>query len=171
MSIWPCRKTHVAFLFILLLGLVSCSAPNQTKEAALSIELNGEMLFEGANSLQANGEMLSQILEVAELTADQISGIQIGSAEITMNENSRRIIENLSLQLVSNNQEMTTLGALNPLPAGNVATLKMAEAADILPYLKDEGLTWVLDVNLTEDHFDELSVTGKFTFIVEYKNN
>jgi hypothetical protein len=39
---------------------------------------------------------------------------------------------------------------------------------DLLPYLKDEGMAWVLDLNLTEDHMDMMRAKGEVKLNIEY---
>jgi len=167
----PLLKIKSLFIlsFVTLILLSSCEEPVKVKTIEIPITLSGDMLFEGANSLQNDAQVtLKRIFETSKLRPNQISGIQIGSVEMLIENNLRPIIENFSLQLVSNNFEMTTLGAINPIPEGKVAKLNLAEAKDIFPYLQDDGATWVLDANLSEDHFDKLSVSGNLTFTIEY---
>jgi hypothetical protein len=87
---------------------------------------------------------------------------------LNLDDSSREITESLLLQLVSDNQMLITIGTLSPLPSGNAMTLSLSEDTSILPYLKDDGLTWVLDLNINEDQMDEMNVLGTLSLTVDY---
>jgi hypothetical protein len=114
-----------------------------------------------------SAESLAQEVNVV---ANNLSAIGVGKAIIELTGDQAAITESLLLQIVSNNQEMTTLGTLSPLPNGTKFELRLAEEIDLLPYLNDEGATWVLDLNLTEDFLDEMQVKGKLALTIKYIN-
>ena len=156
----------IAFLGILL---SSCGPSASTETVDIQLKLAGEMLFEGANTLQFSGE--SHLKELAdELGAEigDIKNVAVSSAVLNLDDSSREITESLLLQLVSDNQMLITIGTLSPLPSGNAMTLSLAEDTSILPYLKDDGLTWVLDLNINEDQMDEMNVLGTLSLTVDY---
>jgi hypothetical protein len=154
----------------LSLSLAGC-ADLSTQEKTINLNLTGEMLFSGANTLQmpvaTSAESLAQEVNVV---ANNLSAIGVGKAIIELTGDQAAITESLLLQIVSNNQEMTTLGTLSPLPNGTKFELRLAEEIDLLPYLNDEGATWVLDLNLTEDFLDEMQVKGKLALTIKYSN-
>jgi hypothetical protein len=70
---------------------------------------------------------------------------------------------------VSNNHSLITVGTLSPLTQDPVSLdLNVAEDIDLMPYLADEGCTWVLDLNLSEDNMDKMTVNGTLNLSVEY---
>ena len=154
----------------LSLSLAGC-ADLSTQEKTINLNLTGEMLFSGANTLQmpvvTSAESLAQEVNVV---ANNLSAIGVGKAIIELTGDQAAITESLLLQIVSNNQEMTTLGTLSPLPNGTKFELRLAEEIDLLPYLNDEGATWVLDLNLTKDFLDEMQVKGKLALTIKYIN-
>lgn len=159
-------------VLILLVGLCSCQSTSVNDEASLSFTLSGEMLFSGANTLQApmqaNANSLARQLN---LEAEQLKSVSVSKAIISMSAEKAALTESLLLQVVSNNNDLTTLGTLSPLPQGTEFELKLAEEIDLLPYLQDEGGTWVLDANLTEDHLDVLEVPAVLHLAITYSES
>ncbi|HKL40074.1 MAG TPA: hypothetical protein VJ894_05305 [Cryomorphaceae bacterium] len=156
-------------ILLLAFWLVSCGASTKNESVEIELKLTGEMLFEGANTLQVSGE--NQLIKVGnelDVEASAIKNVSVSAAVIELDDSSKEITESLLLQLVSDNNELFTIGTLSPLPDGNNLSLSMAENTSILPYLEDDGLTWVLDLNINEDHMDEMIVTGILTLIVDY---
>jgi hypothetical protein len=157
---------------LLAILLSACGPSYTTAPANVELMLSGEMLFEGSNSLQYDGgSQLADLAEEIGTDISQIKNVSVSNVIIALDDASRRITESLLLQVVSDNQELVTIGTLNPLPEGNQLTLSLAEDTSILPYLKDSGTTWVLDLNITEDHMDELILKGKLKLSVDYTAN
>lgn len=154
----------------LSLSLAGC-ANLSTQEKTIDLNLTGDMLFSGANTLQmpvnTSSESLAQEVDVV---AKDLAEIGVSTATIELTGDQAAITESLLLQIVSNNQEMTTLGTLSPLPEGTKFDLQLAEEIDLLPYLKDEGATWVLDLNLTEDFLEQMQVKGQLVITIKYSN-
>lgn len=153
-----------AFLF-----LYSC-ATVESNEISFTTDVSGEMMFEGANTLQGSGsEVVSGLAGKLEIKKNQITDLRITEVEIKMPDADRDITESLLLQIVSDGNELMSLGSLNPVPSEGAILLNMAEDTQVLDHLRDEGSTWVLDLNLSEDHMEEMSVTVNFKGEVEYK--
>lgn len=127
------------------------------------------MLFEGPNTLQGEGSLnLETLAENIGSDLKGIKSIKAAKAKLGMEPAQQSITESVLLQVVSNNQDLKTVGTLNPIPESGVLRLNMAENLDLLPYFKDEGMTWVLDLNLSEDHMDAMQAKGEVSLIVEY---
>lgn len=157
--------------FLGFIALAACSADLAQLEVEKNLMLQGEMLFEGANTLSMdNDQDLISLIEEAGLTTDQVKSVGISEAKITLNSSEKSIAESLLLQIVSDNNELITLGTLNPLPEGAIVDLKLAEEIDIKPYLEDSGCTWVLDLNLSGDA-NEMAIKSKIKLVVNYKEN
>ena len=156
-------------LFVLALWLVSCGLSTENAPVEIEIEPTGEMLFEGANTLQFSGEnQLKEVSDKLGIAESEIEEVLVSAAVLELDDSSKEITESLLLQLVSNNNELITIGTLSPLPDGNDMSLSLAENTSILSYLTDEGMTWVLDLNINEDHMDVMTVKGDLTLTVDY---
>lgn len=165
------KTINLTRIFILLIALqvYSCAPSTERKSVEVDLALSGEMLFEGANTLQFSGELqLEAITSELDINSESLERAVLSSAVLTLDNPSRAITESLLLQVVSNNNELITIGTLSPLPAGNEMTLTLAEETSILDYLKDDGLTWVLDLNLTADHMDEMNIFAAIGLNIDY---
>ncbi len=127
------------------------------------------MLFSGANTLQAPMQQsTTTLMKEANVVDAELEAVGVDGVTIKLSENQRAIMESVLLQIVSDNNEMITLGTMSPLPDGTTFDLKLAEDIDLLPYLKDQGATWVLDANLTEDHMDLMQVQAHIAITLNY---
>lgn len=158
-------------VWALLPLMIACQSTVTDESQSLNVELAGEMLFEGANTLQGEGNMDIQTLaEELGCSPEAIESVGISKVELNMQTEDRAITESLLFQVVSNEQELTSIASLSPLPESGMIDLSVAEEVNLAPYLKDEGLTWVLDLNLKEDHMDVMLAKAKINLIVEYKD-
>ncbi len=149
---------------------IACQSTVSDNSQQVTVALSGEMLFEGANTLQgAAGLDINSLAENLGVKAESITKVGISTVAMNMQEESRSIVESLLFQVVSNTQELSSVASLSPMPAEGVVNLNVAEEVNLLPYLQDEGFTWVLDLNISEDYMDEMLVKAKVGLIVEYK--
>jgi hypothetical protein len=157
--------------FLGFLALASCSAELAQLNVEQNLVLKGQMLFEGPNTLTADNETdLITLIEGAGLESSQVESVEVKKAIITLSADGQSIAESLLLQIVSDNQELITVGTLNPLPEGKIMDLQLAEEIDLKPYLDDSGCTWVLDLNLNGDA-DQMAVKSKLNLVINYKEN
>ena len=157
--------------FLSFLALASCSSELAQLKVEKDLVLEGEMLFEGPNTLTANNNTdLITLIEGAGLETSQVESVEVTKAIITLSSDGQSLVESLLLQIVSDNQELITVGTLNPLPEGKIMDLQLAEEMDLKPYLDDSGCTWVLDLNLNGDA-DQMAVKSKLNLVVNYKEN
>ena len=162
-------QLSIIMMAILAVCLPACGPSTTTEAVDVELKLSGDMLFEGANSLQYSNE--SQLEELAAAVGSDIRSIKnvsVSAALLELDNSSRQITESLLLQIVSDNQELVSIGTLNPLPKSDQLKLSIAEDSSILPYLKDSGMTWVLNLNISEDYMDEMLVKGKLSLTIEY---
>lgn len=151
--------------------LIACQSTVSDNSQELKVALSGDMLFEGANTLQGKGDLdLSSLAESLGVSSEAITKVGISSVEMNIQQENRGIVESLLFQVVSNNQELSSVASLSPLPETGVLKLNVAEEVNLLPYMKDEGLTYVLDLNISEDHMDEMMAKAKLALVVEYKD-
>ena len=163
-----------SILLVSFFGLLlsSCGPTASSKTLDLDLRLTGEMLFEGANSLQyADENQLKDLVRTLDTEVSAIQEITVTKVVIRLDDSTKQIAESLLLQVVSDNNEMMTVGTLNPIPDEEELILSLAESPSILSYLKDSGTTWVLDLNIAEDYMDEMVVEGKLTVNVKYIPN
>ncbi len=158
-------------LWALVPLFMACQSNVQDDSQRLSATLSGDMLFEGANTLQGSSETtIESIAQAIGCKVEAIQSIGVKTVEVEMNAEDHTITESLLFQVVSNNQELSSIATLSPLPDSNLLKMQVAEEIDLAPYLKDEGLTWVMDLNLTEDHMDPMTAQANLTLLVNYKD-
>ena len=161
------RPIAISFL---LIGLLLGCAKTTSVEKEISTTVSGEMLFSGPNSLQGPVALdPAALAEELSISPDDLKRIRVSGIQITLSDEQAAISESLLLQIVSNNNEMTSLGTLSPLEKGTTFELNIAEESDLLPFIQDEGATWVLDVNLSEDIMDEMKATADIQITINHK--
>ncbi len=164
------RLPHVLMMSFILL-LASCSNDAVHEGIAIEVNFSEEMLFEGSNTLQMKALSTPEALATAAgTTPDKLKQVVISKAVLRMAPEAASTTESLLLQMVSDNQGIKTMGTLSPLTDAATLQLSLSEKPDVLPFLKDAGATWVLDLNLSADRDDELNVLGTITLNVIYKN-
>jgi hypothetical protein len=157
-------------LGLLFAGLLMGCAKTTSVEKEISTTVSGEMLFSGPNSLQAAVTLdPASLAEELNVSPDDLKRIRVSGIKITLSDDQAAIAESLLLQIVSNNNEMTSLGTLSPLENGTTFELNLAEESDLLPFIQDEGATWVLDVNLSDDIMDEMKATADIQITINHK--
>lgn len=129
------------------------------------------MLFEGSNTLQAAADINTEsVARDVGTTTEKLKKIGVSEAVLTLDENAGSITESLLLQIVSDKNSLATVGTLSPVTGAGSLKLNLSESIDLLPYLRDEGTTWVLDLNISEDYMDEMTVKATLIFRTEYKD-
>lgn len=129
------------------------------------------MLFIGANTLQMPvNQNASALMNEAGLNNQELKAIEIEKISVELNETQHDIIESVLLQVVSDNNDMLTLGTINPIPKGMVFDLSLAEETDLLPYFEDANATWVMDVNIKEDYMDLMEVGVMVNIDLKHKS-
>ncbi len=162
---------RIAGFGLLVLIIISACTSTVNTEKRITTTVSGEMLFSGPNSLQ--GPVSTTVDALAGdigIEPSDISNVGISAIQISLSEEQAEMAESLLLQIVSDNNEMVALGTLSPLQGGTTFDLNVAEEINLLSFMKDEGATWVLDVNLSEDIMDEMKATADLTLSINYKN-
>jgi len=154
-------------LFLSLLSIVLFSCKNSK---VTSIELNDITLaaegpyFEGPNSFQAT---LSNVLKSNSINPESVDKIVLKSAIVTLPDSMESgLIQDFSLQLVSNSSEMKKVAFINPTPAGKkTIELNVAkEQDDIAEIFSKEEFTALLDANFSKDLESNLEFKIKLIF-------
>lgn len=156
-------------LLVALLTLWACQEQAVDESQSIDVSLKGDMLFEGANSLTAPVEVdLAELAGAMELEPSDIQGVELAGVQMSMEKYKAAISESMLFQIVSDKQDMKALASLSPLPEAKDFQLNPAEETDIMPYLRGGGATWVLDLNLSEDHMDMMEVNGVLKLRIKY---
>ncbi|MGB0165440.1 MAG: hypothetical protein ACPF8V_01175 [Luteibaculum sp.] len=156
-------------LFLCIALFCFACAPTEKQAHEIVLSLKGEMLFSGANTLQMPVKHRpNNLVADANLGEVELESVGVNKVSISLTEEQHRIVESVLLQVVSDQNEMITLGTLSPLPDGTTFDLKLAEDLDLLPYFKDNGGAWVLDINLSEDYMDEMQVDARLNLSLNY---
>jgi len=162
---------QLAILIASSLVLFGCASTAVNEEQRVSLEFSGDMLFEGSNTLQVPAS-LSPASIAAELGVPPAALKRVSVTEVLlqMKHDDAAITESLLMQMVSNNESLKTIGTLSPLTDPGALKLNLAEKSDILPFLRDQGATWVLDLNISEDYPDALDLKASVSLRVEYND-
>jgi uncharacterized protein YcfL len=156
-------------IIIACLIIAACSSPDSA-ELETEVVLRGEMLFAGANTLQGSAvTVMDELASKLTVEKDDIRSVRVKNATVVLDQGDEGITESALLQIVSDGIELKSLGTFSPVEGARKLELSMAEDTDVGQYLNDEGATWVLDVNLSEDHLEEMETKAILDFIVEYK--
>lgn len=148
---------------------MACQSTVSNSDQSVSFAVSGDMLFEGPNTLQGEGSLdLVTLAENIGAEPTAIKSVKASAAKVALENPQQAITESLLLQIVSNNMDLKTVGTLSPVPAEGILQLNMAQDLDLLPYMEDEGMTWVLDLNLSEDHMDVMKAKGDIALVIEY---
>lgn len=159
------------FLFFAALLVSACAETALDESFQTSVALTGDMLFEGSNTLQAAADINTEsVARDVGTTTEKLKKIGVSEAVLTLDENAGSITESLLLQIVSDKNSLATVGTLSPVTGAGSLKLNLSESIDLLPYLRDEGTTWVLDLNISEDYMDEMTVKATLIFRTEYKD-
>jgi hypothetical protein len=160
---------HILSILALATLISSCSE-NASSNTQTELRLGGDFLFEGPNTLQGAVELdLVELCQSVEIAPEQVQAVRVNSVKLNAENEDATITESYLLQITSNNNELSSIGTLNPVGNSGPFELQIAEETDLLSFLQDEGATWVLDLNLTAEHMDEMMVKGTIGLTIEYK--
>ncbi len=159
------KRIIIPVLSVIIAAIAFSCSPSEVKLVqAEPFEVSGEFLFEGPNTLQASNAFSAETLQKLAQSDAAPTSIKVTKATFQLNGLNAKTIESATLQIVSNNHDMISLGTVSAI-SGNEVVLNMAEETDVTNYLADEGATWILDVNLTQD-YDELYLPLQLEFAI-----
>lgn len=159
------------FVSLLSIALFSCKDQKVT-----SIELNDITLaaegpyFEGPNSFQAT---IASTLKNNNINPENVDKIVLTSATIILPDSIEDgLIQDFSLQLVSNTSEMQKVAFINPLPAGKkeIVLTVAQEQEDIDAIFSKEEFITLLDANFSKDIEETMSFKAKLKFDITINN-
>ncbi len=162
---------RVSSIILSLFFLWACSPNYESVPVNMNnLEVSGEFLFSGPNTLQGQPDVsLDDIATQAGVEASDIKHIYVSEVNVDfMTDTLSEAIESVLVQWVSDELELISVATKSPLDATGPVTLEVSSDTDILPYLKDDSRTLVIDVNLSQD-MDELKAVASFLLNVEHK--
>ena len=154
-------------LFISLFVIILFSCKNQS---VTSIELNDVNLtaegpyFEGPNSFQCK---ILNTLKINNINPENVDKIVLASAILILPDSIEDgLIQDFSLQLVSNSSEMKKVAFINPIPTGKKEIeLTIAQEQDgINEIFSKEEFTTLLDANFSKDFETNIQFKAKLKF-------
>lgn len=159
--------TMQKLFYILLMTTVLFSCKNQTVSSieVKDITLTSEgPYYEGPNSFQAT---LVNTLKNNHINPENVDKIVLTAATILLPDSLEEgLLQNLSLQLVSNSSEMKKVAYVNPMPKGKkeitLATSQEQEGIHEI-FLKEEFIT-LLDANFSKDLESNILFKANLTF-------
>lgn len=155
----------------LLLLLLSCAQNSETVYTIADMEVSGEFLFEGPNSLQGKlKNPMEAISKEKGIDPSKIQSVYLKSCTVEFpDEESQAIVENILVQVVSDQLNLVSIATINGIPESGPISISGSAEQDILPYLKDQSSTLVLDANLKSDA-DDLKCKVDFTLRIVHNN-
>jgi hypothetical protein len=155
----------IYLIVLVVFGLFSCGKKTENVIEVKDVVLEAEgPYFEGPNTFQS---VIKGILKNNNINPEQVEGVVLTSAIITLPEGIEEgAIQDLSLQLVSNNSDMMKVGFKNPLPSiQKEINLTLATEQDGLNKIfSNDDFIILLDANLKKDMEATLNFKANLTF-------
>ena len=146
-------------------GLFSCGKQTENVIELKDVVLEAEgPYFEGPNTFQS---AIKTALKNNNINPEQVEGVVLTSATITLPAGIEEgAIQDLSLQMVSNNSDMIKVAFINPLPSNQKEiTLSIASEQDGLNKIfSNDDFIILLDANLKKDMEATLNFKANLTF-------
>ena len=161
-------KTQFIALLVIVLWGCGKSEPIQTDVQKLETIAVGP-LFEGVNT--ATVEFDIQKLLPGEVKKDQLSEVRIKSILIGLSNSEAPVPNSFTVLLASPNTSMKECGFIKEESIKmNNYQVSLAEEQDFLvEILQDNMQTLVIDFDLKEDWFDDLTVTAAIDWELKFK--
>ena len=153
------------FLSFFVIILFSCK-----NQSVTSIELNDVNLtaegpyFEGPNSFQCK---ILNTLKINNINPENVDKIVLASAILILPDSIEDgLIQDFSLQLVSNSSEMKKVAFINPIPTGKkeIELTVAHEQEGINEIFSKEEFTTLLDANFSKDFETNIQFKAKLKF-------
>ena len=144
------KKIYLIVLFAF--GLFSCGKQTENVIELKDVLLEAEgPYFEGPNTFQS---AIKTALKNNNINPEQVEGVTLTSATITLPDGIEEgAIQDLSLQLVSNNSDMKKVAFVNPLPTNQkeIALTVATEQDGLNTIFSNDDFIILLDANLKQD--------------------
>jgi hypothetical protein len=150
---------------LIAFGLFSCGKQTENVIELKDVVLEAEgPYFEGPNTFQS---AIKTALKNNNINPEQIEGVVLTSATITLPDSIEEgLIQDLSLQMVSNNSDMKKVAFINPLPSNQkeVALTIATEQDGLNKIFSTDDFIILLDANLKKDMEATFNFKANLTF-------
>lgn len=156
---------NISLILLIVFGLFSCGKQTENVIELKNITLEAEgPYFEGPNTFQS---AVKDVLKNNNINPEKVENVLLTSATIFLPDSIEDgVIQDLSLQMVSNNSDMKKVAFINPLPSNqNEIALTLATEQDGLNKIfKSDDFIMLLDANLKKDMETSLNFKANLTF-------
>lgn len=157
------KKTYLILLIVF--GLFSCGKQTENVIELKNITLEAEgPYFEGPNTFQS---AVKDVLKNNNINPEKVENVLLTSATIFLPDSIEDgVIQDLSLQMVSNNSDMKKVAFINPLPSNQkeIALTLATEQDGLNKIFKSDDFIMLLDANLKKDMETSLNFKANLTF-------
>lgn len=161
------KKLIYPSLIIALLFLISCTETETKTITSTSIEMSDDYLMEGSNTVTG-----VWIVDLEDVRIDKVESAKVKSVNIEMQQpDNSTIVSGVIMQLAASGTSMQRVGVLNPVPEEQkVFQLTIAEKQEnLVDLLKQEEITFVADINLSEEPTSGFLIKTTVEFELEVK--
>ena len=163
---------------LFILSIIIFAACDSGPKKTFTIELNNinfeaeGPFFEGPNTFQAElGENFSAIFEENGADINDISSVKLKDAAVFSKEGENfDLFENFLLQFFGDNFPLTKVASLSSVEKNQTSlSLNPSNEADVKSLFKEETIFVIVDANLNDEFYDDLSFKGKVVLEITAK--
>jgi hypothetical protein len=155
----------ISLIVLVVFGLFSCGKQTENVIELKNITLEAEgPYFEGPNTFQS---AVKDVLKNNNINPEKVENVLLTSATIFLPDSIEEgVIQDLSLQMVSNNSDMKKVAFINPLPSNQkeIALTLATEQDGLNKIFKSDDFIMLLDANLKKDMETSLNYKANLTF-------
>lgn len=156
---------NISLILLIVFGLFSCGKQTENVIELKNITLSAEgPYFEGPNTFQS---AVKDVLKNNNINPEKVENVLLTSATIFLPDSIEDgVIQDLSLQMVSNNSDMKKVAFINPLPSNQkeIALTLATEQDGLNKIFKSDDFIMLLDANLKKDMETSLNFKANLTF-------
>jgi hypothetical protein len=142
----------IYLIVLVVFGLFSCGKQTENVIELKNITLEAEgPYFEGPNTFQS---AVKDVLKNNNIDPEKVESVELASATIFLPDSIEDgLIQDLSLQMVSNNSDMKKVAFINPMPSNQkeVALTIATEQDGLNKIFSSDDFIMLLDANLKKD--------------------
>ena len=142
----------IYLIVLVVFGLFSCGKQTENVIELKNITLEAEgPYFEGPNTFQS---AVKDVLKNNNIDPEKVESVELASATIFLPDSIEDgLIQDLSLQMVSNNSDMKKVAFINPMPSNQkeVALTIATEQDGLNKIFSSDDFIMLLDSNLKKD--------------------
>lgn len=156
---------NISLILLIVFGLFSCGkqTENVIELKNITLEAAGPY-FEGPNTFQS---AVKDALKNNNINPEKVENVLLTSATIFLPDSIEEgVIQDLSLQMVSNNSDMKKVAFINPLPSNQkeIALTIATEQDGLNKIFGSDDFIMLLDANLKKDMETSLNFKANLTF-------